>query len=289
MATPRTTRKPAAKSAAKPSVKSATRSAATAVAKPAPKKRAANAKERMSLAEAMSALEKAGSAQTRKTWARHGAQEPMFGVSFAALKALVKRIGVDHDLALALWETKNHDARLLAIKIADPARVSSAELDRWARETRMRMCGSYVAMLAAESPHGSAKARAWLASSDARLRESAWPLAGFLTGRDETIPDAWFEERLAQIEKTIHSAPNAEREAMNMALITIGGRNAALRKAATAAAKRIGKVEVDHGDTSCKTPDAVAYIEKMWAHAAAKKFASPAEQERARESMRTRC
>jgi hypothetical protein len=52
---------------------------------------------------------------------------------------------------------------------------------------------------------------------------------------------------------------------MNNALIAIGGRNEALRKQATAAAKRVGKVDVDHGDTACKTPDAVSYIEKMWA------------------------
>ena len=52
---------------------------------------------------------------------------------------------------------------------------------------------------------------------------------------------------------------------MNNALIAIGGRNAKLKKLALAAAKKIGKVEVDHGDTSCKTPDAAAYINKMWA------------------------
>jgi 3-methyladenine DNA glycosylase AlkD len=251
------------------------------------KKPAKPAKERMSLAEAMRELEKAGSAQTRKTYARHGAKEPMFGVSFASLKTLVKRIGVDHELALELWNTKNHDARTLAVKIADPAQIRPSDLDRWARETRM--CGGYVAMLAAESPHGSAKAREWFASLNATLRASAWTLAGLLASLDEKIPDEWFTRLVNQIEKTIHSAPNAERETMNTALIAIGGRNAALRKAATAAAKRIGKVEVDHGDTACKTPDAGPYIEKMWAHAAAKKFASPAAQERAREPMRTRC
>lgn len=242
---------------------------------------------RMSLAETMRALEKAGSAQTRKTYLRHGAKEPMFGVSFAFLKTLVKRIGVDHELALALWDTKNHDARTLAAKIADPAKIGRSDLDRWAQGAQV--CGGYVEMLAAESPHGASKAREWFASSDPTLRASAWTLAGFLTSLDETIPDAWFVERLAHIEKSIHSASNAERNAMNRALITIGGRNAALRKAATAAAKRIGKVEVDHGDTDCKTPDAGQYIEKMWAHAVSKNFASPAAQERAREPMRTRC
>ena len=244
---------------------------------------------RTTLDETMRALEKAGSAQTRKTYARHGAVEPLFGVSFATLKTLTKKIGVDHELALALWDTGNHDARMLAMKIADPAKISSSTLDRWASENRMRMCGGYVTMLAAESPHGSAKARKWLASSDATLRVAGWTLAGHLANLDEESADDWFVRLLAQIEKSIHSAPNREREAMNRAVITIGGRNAALRKAASAAAKRIGKVEVDHGDTACKTPDAGPYIEKMWAHATAKKFASPAAQERAREPMRTRC
>lgn len=234
-------------------------------------------------------LEKAGSEQTRKTYRRHGAEDPMFGVSFATLKTLVKEIGVDHDLAIALWDTGNHDARTLAVKIADPVRVTAAELDRWAAASRARMCGGYAAMLAAESPHGAAKAREWSSSSDPKLRAVGWMLCGQLSNADEKGSEDASLKQIEKVEKTIHGASNAERDAMNMALITIGGRSAALRKAATAAAKRIGKVEVDHGDTACKTPDAASYIEKMWAHAAAKKFASPAAQERAREPMRTRC
>ena len=245
---------------------------------------------RMSLAEAMRELEKAGSAQTKKTYARHGAQEPMFGVSFATLKAMTKRIDVDHELALALWGTGNFDAQNLAVKIVDPARMTPADLDRWVREVSpSRMCGAYAAMLAAEGPHGAAKAAQWLGSKDDRERRAAWPLLGQLSQRDETTPDAVFEKRLAEIERAIHTAPNAEREGMNMAVIMIGCRNAALRKAATAAAKRIGKVDVDHGDTACKTADAGEYIEKTWAHAKATGFESPAAQERTREVPRRRC
>lgn len=257
--------------------------------KPSSKRAAKPAPARKGLDEVMRALEKAGTAQTRKTYARHGAQAPMFGVSFAVMKTLVKRIGVDHELALELWNTGNHDARVLAMKIADPARMQSAELDRWGKANPERMWGGYVAMLAAEGPHGRTKAREWLASSHTGLRAGAWTLIGCLANLDETTPDDWFAKHVEQIEKTIHSASNSEREAMNRALITIGGRSAALRKAATAAAKRIGRVEVDHGDTACTTPEAVPYIERMWAHSSAKGFDSPAAQERSRESMRTRC
>lgn len=263
--------------------------AATKAAKRPAAKAAKAPAARMTLAEAMAALEKAGAEQTRKTYRRHGAPEPMFGVSFAFLKTMVKRIGVDHDLAEALWRTGNFDARNLAMKIADPARFSPADLDRWVRGSRVRMCGVYLASLAAEGPHAAAKARQWLASGDEVESGTAWGLVAQMAARDEATPDAWFADRLAEIETSIHAAPNSVREPMNMAVIQIGGRSPALRKAAMAAAKRIGKVDVDHGDTSCKTPDAAAYIEKMWAHAAAKKFPSPAAQERARESPRTRC
>ena len=118
------------------------------------------------------ALAKAGSAQTKKTYARHGAKEPMFGVLFGTLKVLGDRIGIDQELALELWSTKNQDARNLAMKIADPAQIRSADLDRWAKQNTLRMCGAYIASLAADSPHASSKVRDWLASSDEELRAS---------------------------------------------------------------------------------------------------------------------
>ncbi len=258
--------------------------------KPATKKPPKARPPRMTLAETMRELEAAGSAQTRKTYARHGAAEPMFGVSFATLKAMTKRIDVDHELAFQLWETGNFDAQDLAVKIVDPAKMSPADLDRWAREVSpSRMCGGYAAMLAAEGPHGPTKVVQWLASRDPRERSAAWTLLGQLACRDEAMPDAFFEEALAEIERTIHSAPNFDRDGMNRAVITIGGRSPALRKAAIAAAKRIGRVVVDHGDTACETPDAAGYLEKTWTHAKSKGFESPAAQERARETPRRRC
>lgn len=244
---------------------------------------------RMSLAEVMSALEKSGTEQNRKTWARHGVTGPMFGVSFAYLKTLMKRIKVDQELALSLWDTGNFDARNLAAKIADPRLMSTKDLDRWAMDHTARGCDAYVAHLAAEGPHGRSRADLWLESKSEAQRRCGWLLAGALAKLDPAMPAAWFASRIATIEKTIHRSPNHEREAMNGALISIGCRDAATRKAALAAAKRIGAVSVDHGDTACKTPDAADYIEKGWAHAKAKGFASPAAQERDRESMRTRC
>jgi 3-methyladenine DNA glycosylase AlkD len=256
---------------------------------PPARKSAKPAAPRLTLAATMSALEKAGSAQTRKTYTRHGAAEPMFGVRFATLKTLFKRIGVDHELALALWNTGNFDARNLAVKIADPAQMSPSDLDRWAKAPSVLGCGAYVAHLAAEGPHARSRSDAWLAAPDETRRCAGWSLVGAMAMRDENTPDAWFAQRLKEIEKSIQASPNAQRAAMLHALIAIGLHSAALRKSVTAAAKRIGKVQIDHGDTACKTPEVVPTLEKTWAYATSKGFESPAAQERTRESMRTRC
>ena len=276
-------------SASKPATAKKATAKKAAPPKAAPPK-AARTKEALTLAQAMRELEQAGSAQTRKTYARHGAAEPMFGVSFATLKALTKRIGTDHDLAVALWDTGNFDARNLAVKVVDPLRMSPTDLDRWVRSVSpSRMCGGYAAMLAAEGPYGAAKLDEWLAAEDLPARTAGWTLLGQLAMRDESIADAEFERWLTAIERGIDAAPNAEREVMNHAVIAIGCRSAGLRKAALTAAKRIGKVEIDHGDTACKTPDAAMSIDKAWAHAKSKGFASPAAQERTRATPRLRC
>lgn len=246
-------------------------------------------KARMTLAQTMAALEQAGSEQTRKTYRRHGAREPLFGVSFATLKALLKKIGVDHELALALWDTGNYDARNLAMKIVDPARMTPAELERWAADGSTRICGGYVAAIACEAGHGYECAQRWLQSERVEMRAAGWSAVGALATHDLAVPDAWFAERLGDLERTLHTADNRQRDPMNQALIAIGCRDAALRAAATATALRIGKVQIDHGDTACKTPDAAVSITKAWEYSIAKGFDSPAAHERSRELLRLRC
>ncbi len=263
--------------------------ARTRTSKSAVPKGAAASRTAMTCEDVMKVLEQAGSSQTKKTYLRHGAAEPLFGVSFATLGSLVKKIGVNHDLAMSLWETGNFDARNLAFKIADPSRLRLRDLDRWARETTVRLCVGYVSMIGAERSDGLALAERWLASKDEALVGAGWGLVSQLAARDLAVPDAWFNERLDEIVQRIHAAPNAMRVPLNQSLITIGGRSAGLRKAALAAAKRIGPVDIDYGDTQCATPDATATIEKMWSHAKAKGFASPTAQECSRKPPRTRC
>ena len=61
----------------------------------------------MSAKQVLAELKKLGTAQNIKIYTRHGAKGPMFGVSFAHLNKFVRKHRNDHDLALALWKTKN--------------------------------------------------------------------------------------------------------------------------------------------------------------------------------------
>ena len=79
----------------------------------------------MSFRTIMAGLRTTGTEQNRKVYARHGVGKKMYGVSYANLKKLKKQIGTDHALAEKLWGSGNHDARVLATMVADPAQTKS--------------------------------------------------------------------------------------------------------------------------------------------------------------------
>lgn len=212
--------------------------------------------------EVMRELKSMGTAQNRKIYGRHGVGGEMFGVSYANLGKLKKKIKVDHELAVALWASGNHDSRVLATMVADPEELTSKDLDTWVKDLDNYVLTDAFSGLAGKSPAGRKKAGRWLKSRSEWIKSAGWNLVGGMALHAEEVDDAVLEGYLKTIESGIHSAPNRVRHSMNMALISIGMRSAAFEKKAVAAAGRIGKVEVDHGETSCKTPDAAAYIKK---------------------------
>jgi len=215
-------------------------------------------------------LKAMGTAQNRKVYARHGIGTEMYGVSYANLTKLKKKIKCDHDLAVSLWATGNFDARVLATMIADPSQLKSTELEAWSKDLNNYGVMDAFAALVKQTPHVQQKMEKWTKSKKEFIGACGWQLLSHLAQQDEDLPNAFFEKYLEIIERDIHSSKNRTRYSMNSALIGIGMRNSKLEKKATAAAKRIGKVEVDHGQTGCKTPDAVSYIKKAVAHKRAK-------------------
>lgn len=225
----------------------------------------------MKKTEVMKTLKSLGSEQTAKTYARHGAQPPMFGVKYADLYKLQKQIKCDHALAMQLWETGNHDARTLATLIVDASQMKASDLDTWVKSATSQVTCFAVMTVAIKTPHAHGRAKKWMKSKNQWIAATGWEVIAGLAGLDDSLDDATFAAYIDEIKTKIHDAPNRVRHSMNQSLISIGCRNASLQKQAIAAAKVIGKVDVDHGDTSCKTPDAAAYIKKVVAHRSKKK------------------
>jgi 3-methyladenine DNA glycosylase AlkD len=223
----------------------------------------------MQFDEVVRTLERAGTAQNRKVYARHGIGPNMYGVSYANLGALAKKIKRNQPLAEQLWKTGNHDCRALAIKIADPAGIKKSTLVAWGKTPGNRCLAMDLAKLVVETPHALKLGSKWCESSNPMQQQFGWTVIAALAGHvaDPGL-DEFFATCLTVIEHDLQSSENFTRYAMNNALIAIGGRNEKLKKLALAAAKRIGKVEVDHGETGCKTPEAAAYIQKMWSRKA---------------------
>lgn len=228
-------------------------------------------------AKLIAELKKQGTAQNRKVYAHHGVTGDQYGVSFAVLNSLAKSIKTDHELGMKLWETGNHDARVLATKIADPGRLKVGELDRLAKSCDSYVIADALANVVAESPHAASLAAKWIAArptpaNEYVIRAGYSTVSANLTSRrkaapdDTDLPDDLLEPILDRIESTIHDMPNRTREGMNTCLICIGSYRASLRARALKVAKAIGPVDVDHGETGCKTPDAASYIAKTVKH-----------------------
>ena len=212
--------------------------------------------------EILKELKALGTAQNRKIYKRHGVGEKLYGVSYANLNKLRKKIKIDHELAQKLWTTGNHDAQILATMIADPALMNNRLLEAWAKDLSNYVLTDAFAGIVSQTSFARKKMEKWSKSKGEWIGRAGWLLLAHLTMKDEELSDDYFENYLEIIEKDIHSRKNQVRDAMNSALIAIGIRNSKLEKKALSAAKKIGKVEVDHGETNCKTPDAGEYIRK---------------------------
>lgn len=226
----------------------------------------------MTLEDTMAELESRGTAQNRKVYARHGAGAKVFGVSFADLEKIRKSIKTNHALALALWDSANFDARNLATMIADPLKMTAKELEAWAKSSTSHTHPGMIANhILPTSPHSRAKFEGWLKSKDELVGQLGWNCVSGMAVWATELPDEFFAGKLVELENGIHTAQNRVKHARVMCLISIGLRSAKLEALAVAAAKRIGKVDVDHGDTSCVTPEPIAYMAKANARKAKKK------------------
>jgi 3-methyladenine DNA glycosylase AlkD len=125
--------------------------------------------------EVLAELETLGTESTKRTLMRHGAREPFFGVRVGDLKTLVKKIKVDHALALALYDTGNSDAMYLAALIADPMAFTKPQLRKWVKGAYWYMLSGFtVPWSASESKFGRELALEWIDGDGEQVQNAGW-------------------------------------------------------------------------------------------------------------------
>jgi 3-methyladenine DNA glycosylase AlkD len=220
------------------------------------------------VASIMAELKKKGKESTRKIYARHGmATEHMYGVSVADLKAIAKTIKGQQALACELYATGNMDAMYLAGMVADGSKMNVKELNAWAEgAANLQMIAEYtVPWVTVENAQGRELALQWTKSKKEHVASSGWcTFSGLVaTKPDDALDLVEIEGLLGRVVKEIKDAQNRVRYTMNGFVIAVGIYVKPLSKQAKAAARQIGVVSVDVGDTACDVPVATDRIEKI--------------------------
>jgi 3-methyladenine DNA glycosylase AlkD len=225
--------------------------------------------------EVLAWLERRGSRRNREGMARYGiVAAKVFGVSVSTLQQLAKRLGRDHDLAAALWDTGWYEARMLTAFVDEPARVTPAQMDRWARDfDNWAICDTVCLHLFDRTPHAWRKVGQWSRRRDEFVKRAAFALLAGLALHDKQSGDEPFRRALVLVEGAARDERNFVKKGVSWALRVVGRRSLALNATAIAVARRLSA-----------SPETAA---RWVGHDAFRELTSPAVQRRLR-AQRTR-
>ena len=190
-------------------------------------------------------LKRHATKHTRDGMSRYGLpSDNALGVSVADIRVLAKQLGRNHALAAALWNTGVYEARMLTAFVGDPARITTAQMDRWCRDfDNWGICDTLCFHLFDRTPFAWKKARQWAASPREFVKRAGFALMASLVVHDKNARDAQYRALLPLIEQGARDERNFVKKAVNWALRCIGKHSPALNASALAVAKRLAQSE----------------------------------------------
>lgn len=189
----------------------------------------------------LTALRERGSRANIEGMARYAIRSPkIFGVSVTELRRMARELGRNHALAIELWETGWHEARMLAAFIADPHQVTPAQMERWVRDfDNWAICDSTCFHLFDKTPHAWRKVEAWASRRGEFVKRAAFALLAGLALHDRTEPDERFLGALPLIARAADDDRNFVKKGVSWALRSIGSRSPGLHVAALDLARKL--------------------------------------------------
>jgi 3-methyladenine DNA glycosylase AlkD len=196
-------------------------------------------------AEIIKKLKARGSLKNIKGMARFGISgEGRLGVSMPDIRRIAKEAGRNHDTALRLWKSGIPEARIVASIVADPEKLTEAEMERWVSGfDSWDVCDQVCMNLFQEVPFARRKIREWARREEEFVRRAAFALIACLAWHDDEAPDTVFTGFFPLIKRYAGDERNFVKKAVNWALRNIGKRNTRLNKAAIRTAKDLSHAE----------------------------------------------
>ena len=192
-------------------------------------------------AEVIATLERMATKSIRDGMGRYGIpSDHALGISVGALRALGKKLGKSHTLALELWASEIYEARLLASFVGEADQLTSAQMDRMCRDfDNWAVCDTMAFALFDKSPHAFGRVKAWSTKKPEFEKRAAFALLASLALHDKTATNEAFLKTLPLIARAASDPRNFVKKGVSWALRHTGHRNAALHRASVALARRL--------------------------------------------------
>jgi 3-methyladenine DNA glycosylase AlkD len=163
-----------------------------------------------------------------------------YGISIPDLRRIAKELGRNHVLALQLWRSGIHEARILASMVDDPQKVTSPQMELWVRDfDSWDICDQCCSNLFDKTTFARTKAVEWSSRKEEFVKRAAFALMAALAAHDKMADDAQFKKFLKIISLQSNDDRNFVKKAVNWALRQIGKRSNDLNRAAIATANKI--------------------------------------------------
>ncbi len=216
----------------------------------------------MTLKETLAILKSLSNDKVRAHNTRYGAGDNQYGVKLGDIRAIAAKIRTDHALALALWETGNLDARLLATLIIDIKSISLNEMDKLVRSIQVAQLADWVnAYIVKEYPEKETLRNKWMQSKEPWTARAGWSLTSGRVARDPEGLD--LTALLDRIESEMPKAKPEVQWTMNTTLANIGIHFPAYRKRALAIGEKLGIYRDFPVSKGCTSPFAPIWINEM--------------------------
>ncbi|MFH1783688.1 MAG: DNA alkylation repair protein [bacterium] len=190
-------------------------------------------------------LKKQAKPGAKEAMARYGINTSFaLGVSIPVLRKTAREEGKDHRLALALWKTGIHEARILAGMVDDPEALSEKQMDRWVRDfNSWDICDQCCSNLFDKTKFSYRKAIQWSKSPMEFTKRAGFVMMAVLAVHDKGACDEKFKRFFPLIRKASKDERNFVKKAVNWALRQIGKRSIALNKTAVKEAHQIERID----------------------------------------------